>query len=1027
MSNIDGYSADNIDTLLSHPDLDTVKYGLHILTSLCTTMGEYEALIGKVKIIQGKLYPPKTIQSYTHKNYIALWFVGHKASLSKAYAKKVHTLCELQSSALSAACLPDTMAHLSHLRNITINCSRSDAASMLGEGCVLRELALENVSIQNYRGTDLPPFLKGSRSSLRSLTLPRARTVLTLPSWLGDFTALETLGNEGFSVSVASLPVLSRLTSLKTLTFHHEATAFPAGVFGLTALEHLRIHFQHATNQTSKWDCVLPDRFSALPDLKTLALLVQPAKSIPRPLFLPEGLLRRVFSGNLTLQTSRSMWHPSDDYQPTIEKFEVEEFIRTGVRRQMVRGTVQSVPASSELTLRFCATLEGLTGASSEITRLNLSAVEQLSAAAWRGLLAFPNVEHISLPSQILREEMAALPNLRTLSFTFSSGSLENIAVLSRCRGLKTLTYRNNTMNVAPEFHQSLAHLDSVTIIAAEFPPACSALFEDGVPDASGQLAFRYTLDLRPTWGLRQSGVPKFRNQDLAAAFHARRHAEVGQLQLKGILDGLSTHPERSAEYEAGGFDTLDLSGLKLETLPESIGLLQGLRTLNLSNNALRCLPESLFSLRKLQALDLSGNRLVDLSGTIATLTQLETLSLADNTLITLPAELGTLAQLKHLDLSSNPFAALPLSLVSGPSIETLLLRGCSNLEDAWRVAGMPALQHLDLHSCVKLTPKVSPKTMTSREAVVKNQLKLGRWLKRQKNRTPAMAHVLAAVAALEAAEEAESVLKKAAERSVQSRRDAARRIAKEEEAARQQRYAAPEVKAAVAVLRQRFAEPGCSVEDIARLQEHIGALAALSVTVVVADPSGRSTVQLPEQDDLNPWLKTAGAHPGHMPLLALLLAASSGTLDGVSSLKLCGSPQPSRAASREPPGVLAPSVLAGLTGLESLRLEGWSVVGDWTTCSTLLQLSELELYAPEPHEDFRSLAHLPALRRVSIVQSTMTAAALASLPLQTLDRLELSVPGGIRTPTAVLTHFSDVEIDGSRIVLTATAASRPS
>ena len=48
MSIIDGYSADNIDTLLCHSELDTVKYGLHILTNLCTTLGDYETLLGKV-------------------------------------------------------------------------------------------------------------------------------------------------------------------------------------------------------------------------------------------------------------------------------------------------------------------------------------------------------------------------------------------------------------------------------------------------------------------------------------------------------------------------------------------------------------------------------------------------------------------------------------------------------------------------------------------------------------------------------------------------------------------------------------------------------------------------------------------------------------------------------------------------------------------------------------------------------------------------------------------------------------------
>ena len=67
----------------------------------------------------------------------------------------------------------------------------------------------------------------------------------------------------------------------------------------------------------------------------------------------------------------------------------------------------------------------------------------------------------------------------------------------------------------------------------------------------------------------------------------------------------------------------LDLSELRLTTLPEAIGQLSQLHELSLSGNRLSTLPEAIGQLSQLQWLDLSRNELNTLPDAIGQLSQL--------------------------------------------------------------------------------------------------------------------------------------------------------------------------------------------------------------------------------------------------------------------------------------------------------------------------------------------------------------------------------------------------------------------
>ena len=89
----------------------------------------------------------------------------------------------------------------------------------------------------------------------------------------------------------------------------------------------------------------------------------------------------------------------------------------------------------------------------------------------------------------------------------------------------------------------------------------------------------------------------------------------------------------RSEEARRTSAPNLDLGGLDLTAVPESIGQLEQLQELNLSDNGLTVLPESIGQLAQLQVLNLNSNQLTILPESIGQLTQLQTLQLSPNKL----------------------------------------------------------------------------------------------------------------------------------------------------------------------------------------------------------------------------------------------------------------------------------------------------------------------------------------------------------------------------------------------------------
>ncbi|CAE6533041.1 unnamed protein product [Rhizoctonia solani] len=100
---------------------------------------------------------------------------------------------------------------------------------------------------------------------------------------------------------------------------------------------------------------------------------------------------------------------------------------------------------------------------------------------------------------------------------------------------------------------------------------------------------------------------------------------------------------------------TLDMGGMRLKNIAQSLFKLDYLTTLYINHNQLTTIPPEISRLRHLILLDISGNQLITLPPELGMLSSLRELHAFDNRLETIPPELGTLHQLEMLGVEGNP------------------------------------------------------------------------------------------------------------------------------------------------------------------------------------------------------------------------------------------------------------------------------------------------------------------------------------------------------------------------------------
>ncbi|MFE9658855.1 COR domain-containing protein [Streptomyces sp. NPDC005955] len=168
---------------------------------------------------------------------------------------------------------------------------------------------------------------------------------------------------------------------------------------------------------------------------------------------------------------------------------------------------------------------------------------------------------------------------------------------------------------------------------------------------------------------------------------------ELSHLEVLVVEDvGLRALPDWL--FDMTHLAVLSVARTGLRTLPEAIGRLTGLRILALNDNLLTALPESIGDLGRLQELDVAFNQLERLPDSLSRLTSLASLKATGNTLETLPPDLDGLTSLRSLRLGRNRLSALPEDI--GRLGHLVFLSVHAN-----RLTGLPhSFRHLtDLHS----------------------------------------------------------------------------------------------------------------------------------------------------------------------------------------------------------------------------------------------------------------------------------------------------------------------------------------
>ena len=184
--------------------------------------------------------------------------------------------------------------------------------------------------------------------------------------------------------------------------------------------------------------------------------------------------------------------------------------------------------------------------------------------------------------------------------------------------------------------------------------------------------------------------------------------------------DGQHPAEWRGVRVESRRVVSLDLSGMKIDSLPDSVGDLGALQVLDLSSNYLTCvpnsignlvsldvfdvrynfltgIPESIGKLASLRVLSLDNNKIARLPPTIGNLASLERLDFDRNRLIDVPESIGNLAKLKRLSGDKNQLANIPSSIGKLASLDALCL-SCNNLIGLPESVGsLASLKSLDL------------------------------------------------------------------------------------------------------------------------------------------------------------------------------------------------------------------------------------------------------------------------------------------------------------------------------------------
>ncbi len=331
--------------------------------------------------------------------------------------------------------------------------------------------------------------------------------------------------------------------------------------------------------------------------------------------------------------------------------------------------------------------------------------------------LYLDNNSLVEIPSEV--GKLSKLEKLSCYKNFLTAGSISRFLSQESLElgNLKALILRNNKIKQFPKELATKLTLEELDIAGNVFSSSVEEMF------IFPQLK-RLTID-----GAQIPYIsPQMQNWHSIEKLHLQHSSFINSL-FSSSLPTSKKEKIRESYLMAlvGNRESLDLSGWKLDQLPNELEVFTHLKELNVAECTLRHLPEWIEKLKNLEGLDISFNpeleglprslrnlsrleglncagcmdfdrlpsviqhlsRLKDLNlmgcglsaipDWIANLTQLERLDLKINNISTLPIAITRLASLEYLDLEENSnLTRLPEEIVNLRKLETFILDYCS-------------------------------------------------------------------------------------------------------------------------------------------------------------------------------------------------------------------------------------------------------------------------------------------------------------------------------------------------------------
>jgi len=293
------------------------------------------------------------------------------------------------------------------------------------------------------------------------------------------------------------------------------------------------------------------------------------------------------------------------------------------------------------------------------------------------------NLEALILSENQLKELPDEICQLKKLRYLDVQGN--QLVTLPGCLGQLTelevlLVNRNDSLIVLPPALSALKHLRKLRLNST------------GIGRRPENLQALCTLKNLEELGLSSSGSKQL--PDCLQYLSKLKYFYIGSNNLKTLPPWISAMTQLEAfSFQQKDMDyddafrkiqplklvtDLSLISTDIDSIPESIALLQQLETINFYNSNIAYLPDAFFSLPKLKWLNLSQNPIKRISPKIGNMRSLTGLKLIQCQLDSLPVSIKELTALKRLKIKDNYFSEAQIDSIKLWLPETEVKAGLS-------------------------------------------------------------------------------------------------------------------------------------------------------------------------------------------------------------------------------------------------------------------------------------------------------------------------------------------------------------